>query len=59
MIRGVGPYSALITPKPGHSSTLFSTEAEDIGTLFPETRRKAREVAVRRDETETVEPTAV
>jgi len=24
MIRGVGPYSALITPKPGHSSTLFS-----------------------------------
>jgi hypothetical protein len=34
-------------------------EAEDIGPLFPQTRRKAREVAVRRDETEAVESTAV
>jgi hypothetical protein len=26
----VGPYSALITPKPGHSSTLFSTPRWDV-----------------------------
>jgi len=32
----VGPYSALITPKPGHSSTLFSTQlvTEWLGVPF-------------------------
>jgi transposase InsO family protein len=38
---------------------LLLAEAEVICTLFPETRRKAREVAVRRDKTETVESTTV
>ena len=38
---------------------LLLAEAVDIGALFPQTRCKAREVAVRRDETEAVEPAAV
>jgi hypothetical protein len=38
---------------------LLLAEPVDIGALFPKTRGKACEVAVRRDKAETVQPAAV
>ena len=38
---------------------LLLTEAIDVGALLPQTRCKPREVAVRRDKAETIQPAAM